>query len=739
MIGSERLAQQSRLGNVLIEKGWISQEQLGEALVYQHQRETKLGEALIELGFINQSQLSQALKRQSWSRSTVAGLLLAASQMFIAACSSDGSKENAVEITAVAHAKPSIDITSPTGGSEFDQNTTVTFTANASNANDENITGQVVWVSDIDGELGTGGAISKTLSAGNHTIIAEVTDSNGAEASESITISVSSSEDSAPVVLISSPSNRSSFTEGNVINFKGDANDAEEGDLGSDIRWESSIDGELGIGDNINATLSVGNHIVSAIVTDSADNRSSHSIHLTVQSAIDMAPVVAITSPGNGSSFNAGDNIAFTANASDNEDGNLSASIQWSSNIDGNLGSGSSITSALSTGSHVITASVADSNGQQVSETINVTVNSASATAPQLSITSPSSGSEFNSDESISFSANATDNEDGNLGSSILWSSNLDGQLGSGANFSAQLSAGSHTITASVNDSDGNQANKVIQLTVSDASNVPPELAITSPSSGDSFNDAEAISFTATANDEEEGNIGHAIQWNSSIDGDFGSGANVSQTLSSGSHVITATVSDTEGESVSQVININVTEAEDAAPTIAITSPTGGSSIPENETVTFTASASDDEDGDLGSSIVWYSDMDGQIGQGSEISPDLTTGEHQITAEVTDSQGQFSQAQIQITVIVVDGVAIVSWQPPVSNTDETPLSGLAGFKIYYGDDQNNLNNVLVINDPLQLSYDFDWLIQGKTYYFAVTAYSNKGSESAMSSIVSKQL
>ena len=65
--------------------------------------------------------------------------------------------------------------------------------------------------------------------------------------------------------------------------------------------------------------------------------------------------------------------------------------------------------------------------------------------------------------------------------------------------------------------------------------------------------------------------------------------------------------------------------------------------------------------------------MDGQIGQGSEISPDLTTGEHQITAEVTDSQGQFSQAQIQITVIVVDGVAIVSWQPPVSNTDETPL------------------------------------------------------------------
>ena len=135
MIGSRRLEQQSRLGNLLVKKGWLSQEQLGEALVYQHQQKRKLGEALIELGFINQSQLNQALKRQSWSRSTVAGLLLAASQMFIAACSGEGSKENAVEITAVAHAKPSIDITSPTGGSEFDQNTTINFTANASNAN----------------------------------------------------------------------------------------------------------------------------------------------------------------------------------------------------------------------------------------------------------------------------------------------------------------------------------------------------------------------------------------------------------------------------------------------------------------------------------------------------------------------------------------------------------------------------------------------------------------------------
>ena len=73
------------------------------------------------------------------------------------------------------------------------------------------------------------------------------------------------------------------------------------------------------------------------------------------------APQVTIQSPANGASSTAGTSVKFTGSASDAEDGSLSASITWTSDRDGSLGQGASITKSLSTGTHVITASVTDS------------------------------------------------------------------------------------------------------------------------------------------------------------------------------------------------------------------------------------------------------------------------------------------------------------------------------------------------------------------------------------------
>ena len=87
-------------------------------------------------------------------------------------------------------------------------------------------------------------------------------------------------------------------------------------------------------------------------------------------------PVVTITAPPDGSTFNQGDNINFTGTANDPEDGTISANIQWSSDLDGALGSGASINvSTLSLGVHTITASVTDSGGLPGQDQINVTIN----------------------------------------------------------------------------------------------------------------------------------------------------------------------------------------------------------------------------------------------------------------------------------------------------------------------------------------------------------------------------
>src|SRR4030095_5619895 len=78
---------------------------------------------------------------------------------------------------------------------------------------------------------------------------------------------------------------------------------------------------------------------------------------------------------------------------------------------------------------------------------------STSNTAPTASIASPGNNASFSQGASISFSGSASDAQDGNLTSGLRWTSNIDGAIGSGGSFSRTLSAGTHTITASVTDS----------------------------------------------------------------------------------------------------------------------------------------------------------------------------------------------------------------------------------------------------------------------------------------------
>lgn len=85
---------------------------------------------------------------------------------------------------------PVVTITSPADGSTFDSGATILFEGTASDTEDRDLTANLAWTSDIDGPIGTGGSFSTTLSDGNHTITASVTDSGGATGNASISITV---------------------------------------------------------------------------------------------------------------------------------------------------------------------------------------------------------------------------------------------------------------------------------------------------------------------------------------------------------------------------------------------------------------------------------------------------------------------------------------------------------------------------------------------------------------------
>src|SRR5205823_14162189 len=87
--------------------------------------------------------------------------------------------------------------------------------------------------------------------------------------------------------------------------------------------------------------------------------------------------------------------------------------------------------------------------------------------APVVTILTPAGNGTALAARPVLLSAAATDPEDGDLGSAIQWTSDRDGVLGGGAAVSvATLSAGTHTLTATVRDREGVASSATVVLTI---------------------------------------------------------------------------------------------------------------------------------------------------------------------------------------------------------------------------------------------------------------------------------
>lgn len=87
-------------------------------------------------------------------------------------------------------------------------------------------------------------------------------------------------------------------------------------------------------------------------------------------------------------------------------------------------------------------------------------------------------------------------------------------------------------------------------------------------------------------------------------------------------------------------------------PTVTINNPMYGNIFTEGDTITFSGSGDDAEDGTLtGYSLVWTSSIDGEIGTGASFSiTNLSVGAHTITLTATDSDGDSDVDSIEIIV-----------------------------------------------------------------------------------------
>src|SRR5439155_1729722 len=239
---------------------------------------------------------------------------------------------------AVARSAPAVTIAAPASGAVVVHGDPVRFAADASDAEDGDVSSRIVWMSSRDGALGPNG--TRRLSEGAHTLVASVTDSDGAAASATARLTVTPT---APDLTIAAPADGTTVFVGTSVAFSGTATDATDGDLSAALRWLSDRDGQIGAGPAFStASLSTGTHTITATAADSGGLTGSAARRVVVRPP-NVPPVVRVVAPAAAGTFLAGRPVLLAAAAADAEDGDLSSVVGWTSSRDGALGTGRTV------------------------------------------------------------------------------------------------------------------------------------------------------------------------------------------------------------------------------------------------------------------------------------------------------------------------------------------------------------------------------------------------------------
>jgi hypothetical protein len=105
-----------------------------------------------------------------------------------------------------------------------------------------------------------------------------------------------------------------------------------------------------------------------------------------------------------------------------------------------------------------------------------------------------------------------------------------------------------------------------------------------------------------------------------------------------------------------------------------------------------------------------------------------------ITISATDGLYAVSMGEFSIEVLsTAPGSIVLSWDPPTQRDDGSPLTNLAGYKLYWGTALGHYPNLAAIPNPGIATYIVDELSAG-TYYLVATAYDSYGIESDFSNV-----
>ena len=178
-----------------------------------------------------------------------------------------------------------------------------------------------------------------------------------------------------------------------------------------------------------------------------------------------------------------------------------------------------------------------------------------------------------------------------------------------------------------------------------------------------------------------------------------------------------------------------LSESDDAASTnvdLAIVSPISTNAMDTtDETVTLSGTARSD----MGiHRISWNNDRGPEgIADGTDAwraeGIALLLGENKITVTAEDTAGDTESRSITVNRESGEkGSVTVTWTPPTTRADGSPLTNLAGYKIFYGRMSGVYDYEIDVEGAGISTYVVEDLVSGE-WYFALAAYDSDGLES----------
>lgn len=161
--------------------------------------------------------------------------------------------------------------------------------------------------------------------------------------------------------------------------------------------------------------------------------------------------------------------------------------------------------------------------------------------------------------------------------------------------------------------------------------------------------------FCATVTDNNDTGLAASVQWTSDKLGVLGSGECLNVLLGYGNaQTITASVGDSDGN-IGTKSQIVIPGFGSSKPIVLIDDPGNSTTFNSGAIIDFSGRAfeccgSTKLYNDIRHAIVWESDVDGYLGDGSDISTSLSVGQHFVRARVTDAKGRKDITAVKVTI-----------------------------------------------------------------------------------------